>query len=667
MKKTVWNVPQAAAVPEDLARAGYPPLLCAVLTSRGITTAAEAAAFLEGPEQPVSDDPFLLTDMDKAAARIRRAIETGEHCAVYGDYDVDGITSSCLLTDYLRSLGVQAELYIPDRLEEGYGLNIEAVRHLHEMGVTLIITVDCGVTAVQETAYAASIGVDMIITDHHECQSELPDACAVVNPKRPDHPPVGQELAGVGVAFMLVCALEGNARRVMDRYSDLAAVGTVADVMPLTGENRRIVRQGLEKLKTAPLPGLAALMKEAGVKEDRLGTSTIGFVLAPRINAAGRLGRVSCASDLMLAKDPHQTQALAAELCGMNRERQQLEAEIWAEAEQMIGQYTPDRPVVLAHEGWHQGVVGIVASRLAEAHHVPVVMISLEGDHGKGSCRSYGGFNLFDALCACGDLLESYGGHALAAGLNIRRENIDALRRALGDCYENSGPLEEKSISPDVLIDSAELLSMRNVASLDVLEPCGTGNPKPSFCILDARLVSVLPIGGGRHTSLRLNCFGRTWECVWFGQRAEKLDAQAGDDVDAVFTPQVSEYRGRRSVQLMISALRPHDTSPQCRALLAGERDSSVVIDRRSMACLWRALEHSCPLHADIGGLASIEPRLSPPVIALGLRVFSELSLAEVELELDGPGITVRLPRETKKADLSDSPAWRAHQGHGGV
>ena len=667
MKKTVWNIPPSPVVPEELVRAGYPPLLSAVLAARGVVTAEEAAAFLEGsPERALTEDPFLLVDMDRAAARIRAALECGEHCAVYGDYDVDGITSTCLLADYLRSRGVRTDIYIPDRLEEGYGLNSEAIARLRENGVSLIITVDCGVTAVEETAFAASIGVDMIITDHHECQPELPAACAVVNPKRPGSPPEGQGLAGVGVAFMLVCALEGSCETVFERYSDLAAVGTVADVMPLTGENRRIVRRGLEKLRNDPLPGLAALMTEAGVREDRLGAATIGFVLAPRINAAGRLGRVSCASELMLERDPARAAELAAELCGMNRERQELEAAIWAEAEDMIGQCPAGKPVVLAREDWHQGVIGIVASRLADAHHVPVVMISLEGELGKGSCRSYGGFNLFDALSACGGLLESFGGHALAAGLNIRRENIDVLRRSLADYYENNVPNEEEGLSPDILIDSGGLLSMENVASLERLEPCGTGNPKPSFCITEARLISVLPIGKGRHTSLRLSCFRRTWECVWFGQKAEELDISAGDDVDVIFTPQVSEYRGRRSVQLMVQAIRRHDPAEQCRRLLSGACDRSVSIDRGSLASLWRALERRCPLQADIRDLSAIEPRLRPPVIALGLRIFSEVSLAVVEMEMDGPGIAIRLLPEKGKADLADSPAWRAHQNLGG-
>ena len=660
MKETVWTIPSAAAIPEELTQAGYPPLLAVVLSARGIVTASEAAAFLEGGAAPL-EDPYLLKDMDRAVSRIRLALERGETAAVFGDYDVDGITSACLLTEYLRGVGLRTELYIPDRLDEGYGLNVGAIDHLKELGVSLIITVDCGVTALEETAHARSVGVDMIITDHHECQAALPDAAAVVNPKRPDSSFSGRELAGVGVAFKLVCALDGDADGVLERFADLAAVGTVADVMPLIGENRRIVRVGIEKLKHDPRPGLAALIEEACVHGDRLNAASIGFTLAPRINAAGRLGRVQCAVDLILEHDPHRSAALAAALCDMNRERQQLEADIWDDAARLLAGSVPDGPIVLAGDHWHQGVIGIVASRLTEAYRVPTVMISLDGDHGKGSCRSCGGFNLFDALTACGGLPDSFGGHALAAGLNIRRDRIDALREALRDYYRSHPPQPEDGVAPDVLVDSAELLTMPCVASLDRLEPCGAGNPRPLLCFTDAILTAVTPIGGGKHVSLRLEKFGQTWECVWFGQRAEELGLSVGVRTDAAFFPQISEFRGRRSIQLVIQAMRRHDPSEECRRLLTGSHDPSVVIDRNGLAMVWRALERLCPLETELRRLGRIEPRLSPAVIALGLRVFSELSLAELELQLDGPGVSVRLLDHTGKANLSDSPAWRAH------
>ena len=660
MNQPVWNIPPAVPIPEELLRAGYSPLLAAVLASRGIATAADASDFLN--ESGALEDPFRLTDMEIAVGRIRRAQREGERVAVYGDYDVDGITAACLLTEYLRSIELDTEIYIPDRLEEGYGLNNSAIETLHRKNVKLIISVDCGVTAVEETDYAASLGVDMIITDHHECQAELPRAAAVVNPKRPDSHYRNRDLAGVGVAFKLVCALSGAPEDALERFADLVAVGTVADVMPLTGENRAITKIGLDKLRQSPRPGLAALMNEAGVHGSRLSAMTIGFTLAPRINAAGRLGRVSHAAELMLEQDPDRAARLAAELCDMNRERQQLEAEIWAQARKMLEGQTPDSPIVLAGEGWHQGVIGIAASRLAEAYSVPAIMISLDGDRGKGSCRSYGGFNLFDALSACGDLLEAFGGHALAAGLNIARENVDAFRQALAAYYKAHPPTEAEGLSPDVRIDSPDLLTMDCVESLDLLEPCGAGNPRPTFCMTDARLVSLQPIGGGRHTSLRLEKFGHVYSCVWFSQRAADIGLRPGDRTDVIFYPQISEYHGR-SVQLLMQAMRRSDVSRLCRDVLTGDegKSRSLRLDREELGRIWRSLDRRCPLHMGFDDLGQIEPRLSPAKIALGLRVLKELSLAR--LSFDGNQLDITLVAPHGKADLMESAAWRLHHG----
>ena len=658
MNDQVWNIPRAAAIPQELIQAGYTPLLAAVLASRGVATAEAAAAFTGGAAQAL-EDPFRLTDMRAAVDRIERARQDNETVAVYGDYDVDGITSACLLTEYLRGIGLNTELYIPDRIAEGYGLNNDAIRRLREKNVTLIITVDCGITAVEETDYAASLGVDMIITDHHECQAALPAAVAVVDPKRPDCAFCGRELAGVGVAFKLVCALSGDETAMLRRYADLVAVGTIADVMPLVDENREITRIGLDKLRRDPRPGLAALLAEAGVADRPITATTVGFALAPRINAAGRLGRVFRAADLLLERDQATARRLAAELCNMNRERQRLEAEIWRQAERMLAGRKPDGPIVLAGEGWHQGVIGIAASRLSETYAVPAVMISLEGDRGKGSCRSYGGFNLFDALSACGGLLEAFGGHALAAGLNITRQNIDAFREAFTACYKAHPPTETEGVNPDILIDDPGLLSLECVESLDVLEPCGAGNPRPSFCLTDVRLVSVTSIGGGRHTSLRFEKFGVVYEAVWFSRRAETIAARPGDMTDIVFFPQVSDYRGRRSVQLLMQALRRTNPGIVCRRVLDGGDAPGLRMNRRELAVLWRRLTVSCPARLSVSALGTLEPSLHPAKVALGLRVLSEVSLASLQDADDE--LTITLTLREGKADLMQSSAWRRY------
>ncbi len=662
MKERIWNIPEAATVPEQLLQAGCTPLLAAVLAVRGVVTAEGARVFLEaGTQEP--EDPFLLPDMDAAVRRIRRAVDRGETVAVYGDYDVDGITATCLLTEYLRGEGVRVLRYIPDRLAEGYGVNTGAIDVLRARGAGLIITVDCGITAVRETAYAAERGVDMIITDHHECQAELPAAVAVVDPKRADGPETGRALAGVGVAFKLACALSGDSGAMLDRFADLVAVGTVADVMPLVGENRAIVKAGLKKLRAAPRPGLAALMELAGVNTARLGANTVGFTLAPRINAAGRLGQVDCAADLVLEDDPVRAYRLAEELCDMNRRRQQLEAAIWDEAAEMLAGQTVDGPIVLAREGWHQGVVGIVASRLAEAYQVPTVMISLDGDKGKGSCRSWGGFNLFDALDACGEHLESFGGHALAAGLNLRREDIPSFRAALREYYLAHPPAGEEGLTPDLLVADPALLTMECVESLELLEPFGSGNQRPTLCMTDALLADVTPIGGGKHLRLTLEKFGRRYECVWFGRRLADLGAAAGQEVDAAFFPQISEHRGRRSVQLLIADMRPTDLEALCRHILESGGCAGLRLTRQELVRLWRALEDRCPCKVRLSRLSGLDGSLRPARIAMGLRVLSELGLATVRL--DGENVDLALVAWTEKTDLDRSPTWKAQFGDG--
>ena len=559
MKYSKWKVPSTPPrIPVGLLRAGCTPLLSAVLELRGLGGLDDAERFLLGGAETLHD-PLTLEDVIPAVQRLTRAIEQNEHIAVYGDYDVDGITSACLLTDYLRSRGVNCETYIPNRLGEGYGLNNDAIDHLASLGVTLIVTVDCGVTSLEETDYANSLGIDMIITDHHECRETLPDAEAVVDPKRSDCRYAGTGLAGVGVAFKLVCALEGNTERMLDCYGDLLAVGTVADVMPVTGENRYMIQRGLQKISNGSCrPGLLALMEEAGVADKRISASTIGYSLAPRINAAGRLGDTDIAVELLQTVDRRRAEELARALCQRNRERQELEMQIWQDARARLDAEPPRGPIVLAHEDWHPGVIGIVASRLTDSYSLPAIMICLDGDKGKGSCRSVGDFNLYEALTACQDLLEGFGGHAMAAGLTIHRDRVDEFREKLAE-YWHSHPSEyEPALEADIWVTDAELLEMDCVESLDSLEPCGNGNPRPLLYMEDARLESVTPIGGGKHLRLRLQKFDRSYDAVFFGQTAQELGARAGQAVDIIFAPQINEFRSRRSVQLVLSDLRAH-------------------------------------------------------------------------------------------------------------
>lgn len=658
MKYNTWKMsympPEA---PQELVRAGFTPLLSMILSLRGYGDADSARRFLSLDPGALTD-PFLLTDMQPAVDRIRLAVSRGEKVAVYGDYDVDGITSTCLLTCYLRSLGLDCLSYIPDRIGEGYGLNSAAIDSLAAQGASLIVTVDCGVTGVAETQYAGSIGIDMIITDHHECMDTLPQAVAVIDPKRPGCAYPNANLAGVGVAFKLVCAIDGDAVRCLDEYCDLVAVGTIADVMPLTGENRVMTEKGLEKLRTNPIYGLRALMEEAGLGKKRLNAGAIGFTLAPRINAAGRLGQAGRAAELLMCSDDRQAAQLAGELCRLNRSRQEFETEIWKEALDMIGPEPPRHPIVLASSGWHQGVIGIVASRLTETFGMPAIMICLDGENGKGSCRSYGGFNLFEALGACSEYLISFGGHAMAAGLNIHRDNIDAFRQALGEYYDRHPCSGEISLGIDLRVDSASLLTMDCVASLEQLEPCGNGNPRPTLCITGAQLLSVIPIGGGKHLRLRVRKFGVTYDCVFFSRTAEELGVREGDLVDIAFFPQINEFRSRRSVQLLVIDLRVHDDGELRRRILGGLELScddarQCLPGRAELARLWKSLlrlpDGELPLEQAVSCCG-----LYAPMACAGLAAFAELGL--VTLIRKNGETSLRVNRQASKVSLSDSP-----------
>ena len=445
---------------------------------------------------------------------------------------------------------------------------------------------------------------------------------------------------------------------------DLAAIGTVADVVPLTGENRYIVRRGLQMLEHTSRPGLAALLRESGASERKMSSSTIGFTLAPRLNAAGRLGEVSVAGRLLMTGDVNEANTLADKLCELNRRRQNLETEIWDDASGMMDGKSPTSPIVLASEKWHQGVIGIAASRLAEAFCVPAVMISMTDDRGKGSCRSYGGFNLFDALSSCGELLDAFGGHILAAGLNIRRENLDAFRKAFTEYYVNHPPEASEGLPLDLVVTSGSLLTMECVQSLELLEPCGNANPRPSLCMTDCVLSAVTPIGGGKHVRLRVDKFGQSYECVWFSHRAEDLGLSAGDRVDLAFFPQINEFRSRRSVQLLVLDIRRADCSESVLAVLDGRIDPALHISRSELGRAWRALEQEGPaLRFTLPQLPAQSARLTAEKLALALRIFDQLGL--LTLERQDQTIDIMLTVNAPKAVLDRSEDWRRHGWQG--
>lgn len=683
MKYDRWNLRPSgpAGSRAELERAGLPPLCAAVLCARGVDTAPAASAFLaHGPD--LLHDPFLLQDMEKAVERISRAIREQETLAVYGDYDVDGITATCLLTQFLRTLGGQVVSYIPDRTEEGYGLNNHAIDALARQGVTLIVTVDCGITAAQEVEYARALGVDVVITDHHQCKEVLPQAVAVVDPRRPDCSYPFPDLAGVGVALKLALALTAPAQRpqVLLDYGELAAIGTVADVMLLQGENRALVHLGLERLADCSRPGLQALLREAGCPRGQVPTTvTIGYGLAPRINAAGRMEQAGTALELLLTQDPQRGQELAQELCQLNRLRQAIELEIFQHCDQLLT-HTPalSAPViVLAGEGWHQGVIGIVASRLAEKYACPAFMISLDGDKGKGSCRSFGGFNLFGALERCAPLLDSYGGHELAAGFSIRRDNIPAFRAALCQLVEEFAGHQpmESSLDVDCEIPHCSLLSPQDVESLSLLEPFGSGNPKPVFLLRSVCVLSHTDVGGGRHLKLKLRRDGVVMDAIFFSANTAACGIENGQRLDIAFTLQINQFRGNRTVQLQLCDLRPAPTRSQLerslfRRLQAGETlspwEASLMLpQRRDFAHLWRYLEQLCaagPAQAPMDQLLrqvtrSFSGHRSYGKALVCLHVMDERGLIQVAVQ--NQQATVQLCRPREKVDLEQAGMMR--------
>ncbi len=695
MKFPVWHVAQTdCAAVERLMDAGYPYLVSGVLASRGVNCPEQATEYLT-QETTLAHSPFLMKDMDKAAARIDRALSDGERIAIFGDYDVDGITATCIMVDYLKSRGADVVHYIPRRIEDGYGLSCEAIEGLRKGGATLLVTVDCGITGVEEVAYARSIGMDVVVTDHHECKETLPVAAAVVDPRRTDCEYPFKHLAGCGVALKLVLALGGPDREeaLFSRYCTLAAIGTVADVMQMTGENRTIVSRGLASLDRSDFIGLHALLKEAGLSGREISSVQIGFVLAPRINAAGRMGAADMAADLLLCQDPAKAEELAKALCALNRERQSVEQTIYSQAEAMIEALPEDqrRALVLASETWHQGVVGIVASRLSEKYSRPSFMIHLNGGVGKGSCRSWGGFNLFAALESCSDLLLGFGGHELAAGFTIDEANIPAFRARMNQYAAEYwvGKTPESALEVDVEIRQPGRVTLQEVEALTALEPYGSGNARPLFCLMGATLLRTQNVGQNRHLKLRLGKGNAQFDGIFFSTTAAACGCAEGDRVDAAFYLQVNEFRGSRTMQLQMVDIRPSlsasSREQECLTLVeqcaAGAAVSArnahrMLPSREQYAAVWRSLVHMTPegaLHtAYLPLLRSLSAAMGKADgflrSAFCLAVFRERGL--LELEVHGDDIDLRLAGKDKKVRLEDSIYIRrltdAETGRGG-
>ncbi len=687
-----------------------------LLYNRGYTSPETVKKFLCN-ETTTLYDPFVMADMEKAVARIQKGIINKEKIVVYGDYDVDGVTSVSCLYLYLKSKGADVSYYIPSRDGEGYGVSVGTIERMAKEDVKLIITVDTGITACDETDFASSLGIDMVITDHHECREILPTASAVVNPHRPDCPYPFKELAGVGVVFKLLCALESRyaeeagedrlngIRRIFKEYADLTAIGTIADVMPIVDENRLIVMYGLDKIGNTERIGLSALIDAAAnnagsevrssipagnsaPKKKKITSSFIGFGLAPRINAAGRISSASKAVELFLTDSPEKARSLALELCEINKKRQIEENRIAEQAYKKIEQdfdFKDGRVIVLDDDGWQHGIIGIVASRITEKFGLPSILVSFDGatrgypnfdDLGKGSGRSIKGLNLVEALRFCEDLLAKYGGHELAAGLTIERGKLDEFKEKINEFARNNISEEMMNIrlDADCYIDMEDI-TLENATEISLLEPFGTANPVPSFILCDARIDKIFSISSGKHSKLILSAAGKTVTAMYFGTSPQRLGFREGDRVDVFFNIDINEYQNIRSVQLIIKDMKiseAYDVSLRhemfkyeyIRGGGSFEEADNIIPTRADFAAVYNVLRRECRLGHDTLNEKILLSKLQGDACPDGdigyikmkfiLSVFRELNVCGIEEKEDGY-YSFQIYFKTDKANLDKS------------
>ncbi len=677
MKYRAWQVNRpdkgkAAALAGEL---GISSLLARTLVGRGYSEPGQARALLENA--PMSD-PFLLKDMDKAVARIHQAVDGGEPIVIFGDYDVDGITATALLYEYLRNLGAETvRCRLPSREDDGYGLNKTVLDKLAEKGYHFVITVDNGISAVEEADYAKQLGIELVITDHHLPAERLPDAVAVVDPQREDDESPFKGLSGAGVAFKLCAALDGcSPEEMLDYCGDLAAIGTVADVMPLVGENRTLVREGLAQLQDTVRPGLAALAEAAGVADREITAETVSFALAPRLNAAGRMNNAALALKLLLCEDMERAEEMAGELTQKNQERQAAEQEIMQQAQQQLNAHPEriqDKVILVWGEGYHPGVIGIVASRLVEMYARPVIVIGIQNGEGRGSGRSVPGFNLHAAISACADLLVRYGGHALAAGLTVQQQNIDAFRVKINEWAAKEYPvLPSQPFQLDVPVELSEL-TVQEVAGLSALAPYGNSNPSPVFLLENVILDGVYPVSSGRHSRLRLRQNEQTLYAAYFGMAPEQLPYEVGAALDVAISLAIFEGRNGPMISGRIKDIRPAGLSNEAarcadlfEAFCAGietteQQRAELTPTREETGTLYRMIRGGKVRCADLQPLFACTGAENAGKTLAGLMALTQLDLIG-EKEQNGVRYYRVLP-VTQKQDLASAPILRRLRG----
>lgn len=556
MKNWVIKQPDSKAVNSLMLKSDLKKLAAEVLVAKGLDTIAQAGEFINTKEL---SSPMLLKDMQEAVNTINDAIDNYKLICIYGDYDCDGITSTVMLYSYLDLLGANVSYYIPER-DEGYGLNKNAVKTLYENGTELIITVDNGISATEEAKYIYELGMKLVITDHHQAPDILPQAEAIVDPHRKDCPSPFKNLCGAGVVLKLLAALnENNYDAISEQFLDIAAIGTIADIVSLTGENRTIVENGLHLLMNTENIGLKALIDECSLSDKQITSSSVAFIIAPKINAAGRFASPKIAAKLLLTEDEDEALSLAKQLTELNSERKNTENGILQEIENQIN----ENPCLLYHkvlvfygEGWHHGVIGIVSARIVQKYNKPNFIITVQGDEARGSARSFGNYSIYSAIDACKDVFLKYGGHSGAGGFSLKSRDIPKFIEKLNTYTENNFQnmprytiIAEKALLPDDL-------TVENINSLSILEPFGEDNPAPVFALINARIDEIIPLKNGTHTKLKLLWSGKIIYTLIFGTKTPDFPLDVGNIADFIVSTEINTFNGNSSVALKIVDFR---------------------------------------------------------------------------------------------------------------
>lgn len=650
---------------------GLPPILAMLLQIRGITKREEIEDFLQNDS--VIASPFEIKDMKKGADRILSAIDNDELICVYGDYDADGVTSTALLYSYLETVGANAMYYIPSRETEGYGMNKGAIDILAEKGVKLIVTVDNGIAAVEEIDYANSLGIDTVITDHHQPTGKIPNAVAVIDMHQSDCPSKYKMLSGVGVAFKLVMALEGencDVSSLLDNYSDLLCIGTVGDIVELKSENRVFVKRGLVNIQESDRAGINALIETAGIAGKKITSGNVSFTLVPRINAVGRLGFSGKSVSLLLTDDENEAMSIAKQLNEDNNERKEIEKNILMKIDEMFKanpHITNDRVLVIDGEGWHQGVIGIVAAKVKEFFGKPTVVISRDGDEAKGSGRSVEGFPLCDAVFACSDLLTHRGGHPMAVGLSLDSENIPAFRRKINEFADNFGKMPYDKINIECKLNPA-YINLDLIDSLSLMQPYGAGNPTPVFGLYNMTLKNITPLSANRHLRLTLSRNNIQITAMKFFTSTEEFPYKIGETLDLAVNLDRNEFNGNVSVSVIVKDIKSSDCDTEklldsrtnyedfCRGKQLDRLQlSDLMPDRNDFALLYRYLKRNGGYAFETATLAHmLDNRLSFGKIKVILEAMRELRLIEISEGMKTSKISV-LP-VNGRVDLESAP-----------